>query len=155
MRLEFFELIDTVEEMDIDGGTIRIVSHLPDESPVFEGHFPGFPVLPGVMMLEIMNHAIGYLLYRRYDKSRFVFLGGIKCAKFRRFVKPGAKVTVDAKITHDGSGFHVAETKIVVDNEVASDAEIVMLVTDFPNDSLEQEMVRRSKLIKVLTPAGS
>ena len=154
MRLEYFELIDTVEEMDVDDGTVRIVSQLPDQSPVFEGHFPGFPVLPGVMMLEIMNHTIGYLLYRRYEKSRFVFLGGIKRAKFRRFVNPGAVVTSDAKITHDGSGFHVAETKITVNDEVASDAEVVMVVTDFPNESVEQEMVRRSKLVRVLTPAG-
>jgi 3-hydroxyacyl-[acyl-carrier-protein] dehydratase len=155
MRLEYFEMIDTVEVMDFDEGVVRVVSTLPEESPVFDGHFPKFPVLPGVLMLEVMNHAMGYLLYRRFEKKRFVFLGGIRRAKFRRFVKPGAELTIHGKITHDGSGFHVAETSVVVNDEVASDAEIVMLVSDFPNDVLEDEMRRRSELIRVLTPAGS
>ena len=77
MRLEYFELLDTVEEIDLDGGTIRVSSTLPEESPVFEGHFPAFPILPGVFMLEIMNHAAGFLLYKRYQQKRFVFLGGV------------------------------------------------------------------------------
>ena len=91
MRLEYFELLDTVEEIDLDGGTIRVSSTLPEVSPVFEGHFPAFPILPGVFMLEIMNHAAGFLLYKRYQQKRFVFLGGVKRAKFRRMVKPGAR----------------------------------------------------------------
>lgn len=155
MRLEYFEMIDTVEEMDLDAGTIKVVSTLPEESPIFDGHFPKYPVLPGVLMIEIMNHAAGYLLYRRHEKKRFVFLGGVKRAKFRRFVTPGAVMTVNSKIIHDGSGFYVAEASVIVNDEVAADAEIVMIVTDFPNEVLEGEMRRRSELFRVLAPAGA
>ncbi|MGZ8283621.1 MAG: 3-hydroxyacyl-ACP dehydratase FabZ family protein [Allosphingosinicella sp.] len=133
MRLEYFELLDRVEEMDLDAGTIRVLSTLPETSPVFEGHFPRFPILPGVLMLEAMNHAAGYLLYRRFKRERFVFLGGIKRAKFRRMVKPGARLDVRGKISYDGSGFFIAETSLTVDNEVAADAEIVLIVQDFPS----------------------
>ena len=144
MRLEYFELLDTVEEMDLAGGTIRVTSTLPEKSPVFEGHFPKFPILPGVMMLEIMNHAAGYLLYRRFEKKRFVFLGGVKRAKFRRMVKPGTRLDVRGTITYDGSGFFIAETSLMADGEVAADAEIVLIVQDFPSAEAEAELARRS-----------
>ena len=155
MRLEYFELIDTVEELDPEAGTIRVVSELPQRSPVFDGHFPKFPVLPGVMMLEIMNHAAGYMLYRRHEKKKFVFLGGVKRAKFRRFVEPGAVMTVNARIAHDGSGYCVAESDVWVNGEVASDAEIVMITADFPNAAIEQELFRRSHNMRVLAPVGA
>ena len=144
MRLEYFELLDRVEEMDLEAGTIRVVSTLPETSPVFEGHFPRFPILPGVLMLEIMNHAAGYLLYRRFKRERFVFLGGVKRAKFRRMVKPGARLDVRAKITHDGSGFFIAETSLTVDKEVAADAEIVLIVQDFPSPEAKAALAERT-----------
>ena len=149
MRLEYFDLIDRVEELDIAGLTIRVVGDLPQQSPVFDGHFPLYPVLPGVMMLEIMNHAAGYLLLRRQEMERFVFLGGVKRAKFRRFVMPGDRMIVDARITHEGSGFSIAETSVTVRNEIAADAEVVMISTDWPNDILRNEFHRRIPLIPV------
>jgi 3-hydroxyacyl-[acyl-carrier-protein] dehydratase len=148
MRLEYFELLDTVEEMDVDAGTIRVSCTLPEKSPVFEGHFPKFPILPGVLMLEIMNHAAGFLLYKRFKGERFVFLGGVKRAKFRRMVKPGAKLDVTGKITHDGSGFFIAETKLSLDGEVAADAEIVLIAQDFPTAEAKTALAERIKEIR-------
>ena len=148
MRLEYFELLDRVEEMDLEGGTIRIASTLPETSPVFDGHFPSFPILPGVLMLEVMNQSAGYLLYRRYRRERFVFLGGVKRAKFRRMVKPGAKLDVRAKITHDGSGFFVAETSLKVDGETAADAEIILIVQDFPTPEAKTALALRTDYIE-------
>src|SRR5665213_920625 len=142
MRLEYFELLDRVEEMDFAAGTIRVSCTLPETSPIFEGHFPKFPILPGVMMLEIMNHTAGFLLYRRFRKERFVFLGGVKRAKFRRMVKPGAALDVRGKITHDGSGFFIAETSLTVDGDVAADAEIVLIAQEFPSAEAKAELAR-------------
>jgi 3-hydroxyacyl-[acyl-carrier-protein] dehydratase len=156
MRLEFFEMIDTVEEVDYDRGTIRISGTLPEDGPVFEGHFPTFPILPGVMMLEMMNHAAGYFLFTRYQRKRFVFLGGVKRAKFRRFVKPGTMLESNAKITHEGSGYCIAETNLKLDNgDLAADAEIIMIVSDFPTEELAAEMDRRTDLIKVVASSGT
>jgi 3-hydroxyacyl-[acyl-carrier-protein] dehydratase len=144
MRLEYFELLDTVEEMDLEAGVIRVSCTLPAESPIFEGHFPKFPILPGVMMLEIMNHAAGFLLYRRFGKERFVFLGGVKRAKFRRMVKPGAKLEARGKITYEGSGFYLAETSLHLAGDVAADAEIILIAQEFPTPEAKTELARRT-----------
>lgn len=155
MRLEFFEMIDAVEEVDYDRGTIRISATLPEDGPVFEGHFPTFPILPGVLMLEIMNHAAGYFLFTRHKRQRFVFLGGVKRAKFRRFVKPGSVLESNARITHEGSGYYIAETNLKLDNgDIAADAEIIMIVSNFPTEELAAEMDRRTDLIKVVASSG-
>lgn len=155
MRLEYFDLIDRVEELDTEALTIRVVGTLPESSPVFDGHFPQYPVLPGVMMLEFMNHAAGYLLLRRQEMARFVFLGGVKRAKFRRFVVPGDVMSVEAKVTHEGSGFSIAETAVRVRNEVAADAEVVMISTDWPSEILRDEFHRRIPLIPVNDALGA
>ena len=147
MRLEYFELLDRVEEMDFAAGTIRVSCTLPETSPIFEGHFPKFPILPGVMMLEIMNHTAGFLLYRRFLKERFVFLGGVKRAKFRRMVKPGAALDVRGKITYDGSGFFIAETSLTVEGDVAADAEIVLIAQEFPTADAKAELARLTEEI--------
>ena len=153
MRLEYFELLDRVEEMDLDGGTIRVTSTLPEKSAVFEGHFPKFPILPGVLMLETMNHAAGYLLYRRFKRERFVFLGAVKRAKFRRMVNPGAILEVRGKITYEGSGFYIAETSLKVGGELAADAEIVLIVQDFPTAEAKAGLALRTQEITFADPA--
>ena len=143
MRLEYFELIDKVVEADLEGGTIRIASTLPEKSPIFDGHFPAFPILPGVMMLEMMNQTAGFLLYMRYRQERFVFLGGVKRAKFRRMVMPGQALEIRGTVTHDGSGFHIAETSLHLNGEVAADAEIILIVQDFPNSEAKAGLAQR------------
>jgi 3-hydroxyacyl-[acyl-carrier-protein] dehydratase len=154
MRLEYFEMIDRVEEFDVAAGTIRARSRLPDDSPVFDGHFPGFPTLPGVLMLEMINHVAGYLIAKRLKNEKFVFLGGVKRAKFRRFIRPGTDAEVTARLTHDGSGYAVAEGAISVDGQVAADAEIIMIVTDFPSPELAESFRRFMNLIPVAAPAN-
>jgi 3-hydroxyacyl-[acyl-carrier-protein] dehydratase len=149
MRLEYFDMIDRVAELDVDRGTIRAIARLPDASPVFQGHFPGFPTLPGVMMLEMINHAAGYILIHRTHAAKFVFLGGVKRAKFRRFMRPGTTAVIDARIIHDGSGYAVAEGSLRVEGELVAEAEITMVITDFPAPELREafeNMLRRAQL---------
>jgi 3-hydroxyacyl-[acyl-carrier-protein] dehydratase len=156
MRLEYFDLLETVEDLDYDKGSITVSGTLPTDGPVFEGHFPGHPLLPGVFMLEIMNHAAGYLLFSRHERKRFVFLGGVKRAKFRRFVTPGTKWASHADITYEGSGFAIAETVLRVGNgDVAADAEIIMILSDFPNEEVAEAMNQRMDLIKLVARTGT
>ncbi len=79
----------------------------PETSPVFEGHFPGYPIMPGVLLIETMAQASGYLILGMNGLTRMPFFMGVKKAKFRKFVAPGSKLDVYANILHEGSGFTV------------------------------------------------
>ena len=62
MRLEYFLLIDRIAELKLDDRTIRADATVPDKSTIFEGHFPGYPLMPGVLLIETMAQTSGWLI---------------------------------------------------------------------------------------------
>src|SRR5262245_24721425 len=133
MRLEYFRLIDRILELDPAGRKIRAEAVVPTESPIFEGHFPGLPLMPGVMLLETMAQASGWLIIGVTRFTRMPFLAAFKEAKLRSFVKPGQTLSVTAEITHEGSGFAVTEAQIAIDGKRVCNAEITFRLVDFPS----------------------
>lgn len=138
MRLEYFQMVDRV--VALGDGDITVASTVPDASPVFEGHFPGHPILPGVLMVETMAQAGGWLLLALNGLTRMPFLSKVNEAKFRGFVTPGAELTVQASLTHDGSGYAVVAARIEAAGKRVADAEITYRVMDFPAPELEAMM---------------
>jgi len=140
MRLEYFRLIDRILEFDPVGRTIRAEAIVPTQSPVFEGHFPGYPLMPGVLLLETMAQASGWLIIGVTGFTRMPFLAAFKEAKLRSFVTPGQRLTASAQILHDGSGFAVTKAEIKVDGKRACNAEITFRVVDFPSPAFRASM---------------
>ena len=97
MRLEYFLLIDRVLNLDLAARTINCEAAVPTESTIFEGHFPGFPLMPGVLLIETMAQTSGWLLVAINKFERMPFLASVREAKLRTFVRPGQKLTVEAK----------------------------------------------------------
>ena len=112
MRLEYFQLIDRIIDLNLTDLTIRVEANVPTESTIFEGHFPGRPLMPGVLLIEAMAQAAGWLLIARNRFDKMPFLATVKEAKLRTFVTPGQALTVSAKIMHEGSGFAMTEAEI-------------------------------------------
>src|SRR6185295_18099139 len=124
MRLEYFQLIDRIVEINAAKTTIRVEAIVPATSTIFEGHFPGFPLMPGVLLTEAMAQTSGWLVIALQKFQRMPFLAGLKDVKFRDFVKPGETLAIGAKLLHDGSGFAVAEAQVERDGKLVCNATI-------------------------------
>src|ERR1700680_1199848 len=112
MRLEYSQLIDRVVELDLVGRTIKAQAQVPDASTIFEGHFPGHPLMPGVLLIETMAQASGWLIIGVKQFERMPFLAAVREAKLRTFVSPGQMLSITASLIHDGSGFAVTRAAV-------------------------------------------
>jgi 3-hydroxyacyl-[acyl-carrier-protein] dehydratase len=149
MRLEYFQLVDRVLELDFTGCSIRALAQVPLHGPVFEGHFPGYPLMPGVLLIEAMAQTAGWLLLALNDLERMPVLAAVKQAKLRQFVKPGERLALSASLTHDGSGYAVTEGAIEVADKAVCNAEITLRLLPFPNKHLQRVMRQRAAEIEL------
>src|ERR1700716_3765274 len=111
MDLDYFKLIDRIVDLNLGERTITVEAQVPEKHTIFEGHFPGFPIMPGVLLTEAMAQSSGWLLLGVMKFERMPFLAMVKEAKMRGFVSPGQLLTIEAKIEHEGSGFDVTSAK--------------------------------------------
>ena len=138
MRIEYFQLIDRIVDLNLADRKISSEATVPAKSTIFEGHFPGYPLMPGVLLIEAMAQTAGWLVVALNRFERMPFLAAVKEAKLRTFVKPGQMLSIDAHLEHDGSGYAVAEAKITERAQVVCDATLTFRVLDFPNAEMEQ-----------------
>ena len=145
MHLEYFQMVDRITLLDPAARVVRADCSVPEQSPVFEGHFPGYPILPGVLMIETMAQTGGWLVLARLRFARMPFLTRVESAKLRRFVEPGETLDGSATLTHDGSGFAVIEAVISTGGQKVASAEIRYVVGAFPNDTIRGAMLVKAR----------
>ena len=119
-----FLLIDTIEEMEVGKRVVATKYMKPDEF-WFKGHFPDYPVVPGVLMLEMCAQAGAVaMLAMPENKGKIGFFGGVKEAKFRRQVVPGNLLTIEVEIIKVKGPVGVGKAIATVNGEKAVSAEI-------------------------------
>ena len=123
-----FLLIDRVIEMD-EGKSIVAIKNVTMNEPFFEGHFPGRPVMPGVLILEALAQAAGVLAYKSTnthpgDGTLFLF-AGIDNARFRRVVEPGDQLRLEAKVIRSKQEIWKLTGEAYVDGVLACSADLL------------------------------
>jgi 3-hydroxyacyl-[acyl-carrier-protein] dehydratase len=147
MQLEYFQLIDRITHLDLDEKTITVEAQVPQHSTIFEGHFPGYPIMPGVLLIESMAQTSGWLLLALMKFERMPFLAAVKEAKMRGFVSPGELLTVEANLLHDGSGYAITQARVRVAGKLRCNATITFSHIPFPNMDLRGYMDAVAKRI--------
>src|SRR5438105_3874745 len=147
MRLEYFQLIDRIVELKLADQMILTEAQVPSESTIFEGHFPGYPLMPGVLLIEAMAQTSGWLLIALMKFERMPFLAAVKEAKMRSFVTPGETLKIEASVVHEGSGYAITAAKIRVGGELKCSATITFRHVPFPHPDLRGHMEAMAKRI--------
>ncbi len=147
MRLEYFQMVDRITELDLPGRRITTACQVPEQSPVFEGHFPGYAILPGVLMIETMAQTGGWLVLATLGCTKMPFLMQVEKAKMRSFVSPGQAMVAEAHLLHEGSGYAVVKASITAGGKKVTDAEIRYGVVPFPNETLRAAMLETARRV--------
>lgn len=126
-----FLLVDRIIEVE-DAKRIVGIKNVTANEQFFQGHFPGRPIMPGVLLLEVMAQ-VGGVLARKTAMGRgrpTVFLTGIEKAKFRRPVVPGDQLRVEVEVIRRKDPFWKMSGKIEVESSLVCEAEMTAMVRD-------------------------
>jgi beta-hydroxyacyl-ACP dehydratase FabZ len=126
-----FLLVDRVLEME-PGRRIVAIKNVTFNEPFFEGHFPGAPVMPGVLIVEALAQAGAVLMLHDFaDRhGKLVYFAGIDGARFRRVVAPGDRLQLTMEVMKLRSRTCKMRGVAEVDGEVAAEAEILSMMVD-------------------------
>ncbi|MCL5051628.1 3-hydroxyacyl-ACP dehydratase FabZ [Acidithiobacillus acidisediminis] len=119
-----FLLVDRILEIEI-GKRLRAIKNVTMNEPHFQGHFPDFPVMPGVLIIESLAQAAAILAFvseDKYGENAAVYFAGIDKARFRRPVTPGDQLILSAEVARRKSGMWQMETVATVDGAVVASA---------------------------------
>ena len=130
-----FLLVDRITAMD-KGKSIIGYKNISISEPAFQGHFPGHPIYPGVMILEGMAQAGGILALKSNDltteelKNKVIYFMSIDKAKFRSPVKPGDKLEYKIEVKKLRGNIIVLDGKAYVDEALVAEAELKAMIVD-------------------------
>ena len=127
-----FLLIDRVEEV-VPGEKVVALKNVTINEPFFQGHFPGIPVMPGVIIIEAMGQAGGVLAYESLEykrKDNLVFLTGIDKARFRKPVVPGDQLIFELKLLKKRAKLVRMSGVATVSGEKVAEAELMAAYGD-------------------------
>ena len=140
-------MIDRFVEINLAERKARSICTVPRESTIFEGHFPGYPLMPGVLLIECMAQTTGWLISALTGFSGLPALGGVKEGKIRSAVFPGDELEIDAHVIHEGSGYAIGEATGRCKGAAVCDATLTFRIIRYPNPELREGMWELAKRI--------
>jgi beta-hydroxyacyl-ACP dehydratase FabZ len=123
-------LVDRIEELEAD--RIVGIKNVTVNEPFFNGHFPDYPVMPGVLIVEAMAQVAGVLVLSQIPdrKSKLVLLAGVDEAKFRKPVRPGDQLRIEMKLSKRKTSMAKMSGTASVDGVIVAEAEMLCVLAD-------------------------
>lgn len=130
-----FLLVDRIVELEPDRRIVGLKNVTINEQ-FFQGHFPGAPVMPGVLVIEAMAQVAGVMIYRDLPErdSKLIYFTGIENAKFRRPVVPGDQLRIEMELLNrrPSGNFGKMSGRATVDGKLVAEAIVVFAITERP-----------------------
>jgi 3-hydroxyacyl-[acyl-carrier-protein] dehydratase len=129
-----FLLVDRILEMEED--RILALKNVTFNEPHFEGHFPGVPVMPGVLIVEAIAQAGGVLLLSQVPDrhGKLIYFAGIDRCRFRRPVVPGDQLLLEVTVKKKRQWYAVIHGEARVGDEVVAEADLSSAMVDRPDE---------------------
>ncbi len=124
-----FLMVDRV--LKVEGNKISALKNVTINEPFFQGHFPGHPIMPGVLQLEAMAQVAGILMLRQAENAgKLAYFMSAESVKWRRPVRPGDQLQIDVELTKNRGKIGRAKGVCSVGGETVSEAEVTFMLTD-------------------------
>ena len=127
-----FLLVDRIVELEI-GKRIVGIKNVTINEPFFQGHFPGQPIMPGVLIVEAMAQTAGVLAFKSMPeefKKKVVYFMAIDKVRFRRPVQPGDQIRMEMVVSKQRQSIWGFTGKAYVEDQLAAEAELMAMVSD-------------------------
>ena len=124
-----FLLVDRILEMDKEAQTVKGKKNVTMNEEFFNGHFPGHPIMPGVLIVEGMAQCLGVMVMENFS-GKVPYFAAIDNAKFKNPVKPGDTLIYDVKVEKVKRNFVKATGKTYVDDAVVAEASFTFVIAD-------------------------
>ena len=129
-------LVDRVASL-VPSQSIHAIKAVSMNEPFFQGHFPGRPIMPGVLIVEAMAQAAGVLVVDSLglaDSGKLVYFMSIDGAKFRTPVEPGCLLDLHVEVTQMRGAVCKFAGRVLIDGKLAAEANFVAMIADPPKD---------------------
>jgi UDP-3-O-[3-hydroxymyristoyl] N-acetylglucosamine deacetylase/3-hydroxyacyl-[acyl-carrier-protein] dehydratase len=124
-----FLMVDKV--IKVAGNTVTAIKNVTINEPYFQGHFPGYPIMPGVLQLEAMAQVAGVLMMRQAENmGKLAYFMSAENVKWRKPVRPGNTLVIEVEMTKSRGKIGKAKGVCKVEDEVVSEAEVTFMLGD-------------------------
>ena len=126
-----FLLVDRIEGLEV-GKRVIGIKNVTINEPFFQGHFPGRPIMPGVLIIEAMAQVGGVLAFKSAKETgaKLVYFMGIEKAKFRKPVTPGDRLRFVVEVLRARHPYWKMRGEAFVDDTLVCEAELMAMITD-------------------------